>query len=167
MARLPRAWPVPVLVAAALAALLAAASTALAADVMLGPGGFEPQTVTVDPGEEIVWVNDSAAPQTIIGEDGSWDSGPLAAGETFSVALRTAGTVAYGTDDGAHLGRIEVRAAAPPAASPPASDVHGEQVVAMPRTGGPLRPAGLLAVALLAAGGACLLAAPRPGGPTA
>lgn len=163
MAHLTRFWPVPVVVAGVLAALLAAASTALAADVILGPGGFEPETVTVDPGEEIVWVNDSAAPQTIIGEDGSWDSGPLAAGETFSVALRTAGTVSYGTEDGVHLGRIDIRTAAP---TTEASDGQGEQVVAMPRTGRPLRPATLLAVALLAAGGACVLAAPRPGSPT-
>lgn len=160
MTGLPRTWRVLGLLAGMVASLLVAASMAFAADVVLGSGGFEPQTVTVEPGEEIVWVNDSVTPQTIIGEDGSWDSGPLAAGETFSVALRTAGTVTYGTEDGVHLGQIEVRTAAPTEAS----DEQVEQAVAMPRTGGPLRPAALLAIALLAAGCACLLAAPRPGG---
>lgn len=161
MTGLLRSWRIPALLAGAFATLLVAASPAWAADVVLGPDGFEPEAVTVEPGEQILWVNDTTAPQTIIGEDGSWDSGPLAPGETFSVDLRTTGPVAYGTEDGVHLGQIEVRAATPTADVP--DEQRGQAAATMPRTGASPGSAALLAVALLAVGGACLLAAPRPG----
>jgi plastocyanin len=103
--------------AALLMALLALPALA-AAEVRLTDEGFSPRTVRVDPGEEIVWVNATDEEQTVVGEDGSWDSGPLQPGETFSVALREPGTFGYTTADGEHEGVIRVR--------PPADEVAAE-----------------------------------------
>lgn len=153
-------WRATLLAVAAVAGLLAGAPAALAADVLLGPGGFEPETVTVEAGEEIVWVNDSGTPQTIVGEDGRWDSGPLAPGETFSVSLREPGSVVYGTDDGAHLAQIEV-AASPVSTEPPDAAGDPAPPLSLPLTGWSPWSATLLATALLATGAACVLAAPR------
>jgi LPXTG-motif cell wall-anchored protein len=94
---------------AALALVVLAAIPALAAEIALTDDGFEPDEVTVDVGETVVWTNETDSEQTIVGQDGSWDSGPLAPGETFSVSLRSEGTVDYGTEDGEHEGQIVVR----------------------------------------------------------
>jgi plastocyanin len=78
---------------AALALVVLAAIPALAAEIALTDDGFEPDEVTVDVGETFVWTNETDSEQTIVGQDGSWDSGPLAPGETFSVSLRSEGKV--------------------------------------------------------------------------
>jgi hypothetical protein len=101
--------PVAVLVVGILGLL---AVPALAAEVRLDDDGFSPANVRVEVGEDIVWVNGTDEEQTVVGEDGTWDSGPLQPGETFSVALRDVGTFRYATADGAAEGSITVRAAA-------------------------------------------------------
>jgi LPXTG-motif cell wall-anchored protein len=93
---------------ATLALLVLAALPALAAEIELTDDGFEPDEVTVDVGETVVWTNATDEEHTIVGQDGSWDSGPLAPGETFSVSLRSEGTVDYATEDDEHEGRILV-----------------------------------------------------------
>ncbi len=126
----------------ALACLLVGllAVPALAAEVTLGEDGFVPATVRVETGEDVVWTNATDEEQTIVGEDGTWDSGPLQPGETFSVALRAAGTVRYATADGAAEGSIEVRAAAA-ADEGQSEDEDDEAVIAtpaeLPQTGQP------------------------------
>jgi hypothetical protein len=92
--------------------LVVTALPALAAEVRLTDEGFEPRTVRVEAGEDIVWINGTDAEQTVVGEDGTWDSGPLQPGETFSIALREPGTVRYATADGELQGQIRVRPAA-------------------------------------------------------
>lgn len=94
----------------ALSALLLglAASPALATEVALEDAGFSPSTIEVEPGESIMWVNRTDEVQTVIGEDGTWDSGPLRPGETFSVAFRDPGTFRYAADDGAVVGTVRV-----------------------------------------------------------
>lgn len=150
----------------AVALLFVGVSSAAAAEIRLSDEGFAPDTIDVAPGEDIIWVNDSSARQTIVGEDGRWDSGPLAPGESFSVSLREPGTVAYGTADGAQLGEIIVQAA--PTATVGGEDAGpsdpGPAAPTMPRTGQPLGQTALLAVALLSAGSALVLATtPRTG----
>jgi LPXTG-motif cell wall-anchored protein len=93
---------------ATLALVVLVALPALAAEIELTDDGFEPDEVTVDVGETVVWTNATDEEHTIVGQDGSWDSGPLAPGETFSVSLRSEGTVDYATDDDEHEGRILV-----------------------------------------------------------
>lgn len=147
------------LAACAITVLLCLAPAAAAADLTLTDEGFHPASVEVAPGEDVVWVNDSLGERTIVGQDGSWDSGPLHPGETFSVSLRAEGRVAYGTVDGAHVGQLVVRAV------PAAVDGQGDAAptdpatLALPLTGQPGGRAALLAAALLAGGSALVLAA--------
>jgi plastocyanin len=153
-ATLPRLRPVPLAVLAlpvALALLAALAAPALAANVRLTDSGFEPRQTTVQPGETVVWTNSTEGRQTITGADGSWDSGPLGPGETFSVQLRQPGTITFRTADGSATGTVVVAAAAPGSTAAPAPDVDpGEP--ALPRTGLPLLSLGALGLLLVLAG---------------
>jgi hypothetical protein len=144
MRRLPLTRPATTLLIALLALGLLALPALAAVEVSITDDGFSPRTVRVDPGEDIVWVNATDAAVTVVGEDGSWDSGPLQPGETFSLALRQSGTVRYGTEDGAHEGQIRVRPPADEVAAEPAEDAGDEPAAAadLPRTG---QPAAVLA----------------------
>jgi LPXTG-motif cell wall-anchored protein len=122
-----RTLPVTVL---ALVFLLALAVPALAAEIELTEDGFSPRTVRVDAGEDVVWVNGTDEEQTVVGADGTWDSGPLQPGETFSVALRQPGTYGFATADGSAEGELRVREAAPDAAPAEAAPA-----TSLPRTG--------------------------------
>lgn len=44
---------------------------------------FEPSLLRVSPGDTVVWRNADLVPHTVTAGDGRWDSGPLAAGETW------------------------------------------------------------------------------------
>jgi plastocyanin len=137
--------------ATAVGLLLLAASAALAAEVQLTDDGFEPEEVTVVAGDTIVWTNASDETHTIIGDDGRWDSGPLAPGETFSLSLRAEGTYEYGTEDGTRTGTIGVVAEAEEA-EPPEEEPEEEPVT--PQTGLPVLSLGLLGFSLVTAGAA-------------
>ena len=56
---------------------------------------FEPKTITVNAGDTITWTNQDQVPHTVTAADGSFDSGNIDAGQTFSHTFTTAGTVAY------------------------------------------------------------------------
>lgn len=140
------------LAVAMLVSLLAA--PAHAAEIRLTEDGFDPDVVRVEAGTDVVWINASEGEQTIIGEDGTWDSGPLRTGETFSVALRDVGTVRYATADGSAEGRIIVRAAADTDDADDTDDTDDEveESVALPTTGLPSVALVGLAVLLFGAG---------------
>jgi plastocyanin len=55
---------------------------------------FAPAELRVSAGTEIVWTNRDPAPHTVTAEDGSFDSGEIAPGETFSITLES-GEVVY------------------------------------------------------------------------
>jgi plastocyanin len=55
---------------------------------------FAPTELRVAAGTEITWTNRDPAPHTVTADDGSFDSGEIAPGETYSIALE-AGSVAY------------------------------------------------------------------------
>jgi plastocyanin len=133
-----------------------AALPALAAEVVITADGFEPDTLTIAPGQAVTWTNVTDSPVTLLGEDGSWDSGPIRAGDTFSLDLRRAGTYAYSTDDGRRTGTILVVAPADEPADEPDEVVDGG---ALPTTGLPLVTSLLAAGLLLVAGGTLLLRA--------
>lgn len=141
---LPRLFRTALPLALALAFSTLLASAALAAEVRLTDAGFEPASIEVAAGETIVWINDTDGSRTIVGPDGSWDSGPLSPGETFSIALRQAGTVTYGTEDGATQGQITVGATAAP--------VVDAAAPALPRTGIPVGSLLAAVIGLIGAG---------------
>jgi plastocyanin len=55
---------------------------------------FAPAELRVAAGTEIVWTNRDPAPHTVTAEDGSFDSGEIAPGETFTITLES-GEVVY------------------------------------------------------------------------
>ncbi len=121
--RLSRRW----LVAAAGVALLVAGAAAgnrpAAADnatVSINNFAFTPATVTVTAGSTISWTNNqSGVPHTVTADDGSFDSGRLSTGQTFSMTFSAAGTIAYHCSIHPTMhGTIVVTAASAATASP-------------------------------------------------
>lgn len=98
--------------AAALAALLAAsalqpASAAVTVRVKMRDDVFRPQTVTIDRGDRVRWVNRGERPHTTTGD--TWNA-VLDPGETYSKRFRRAGTYSYVcTFHPGMTGRIVVR----------------------------------------------------------
>jgi len=56
---------------------------------------FEPNAIEVNVGDTVTWTNTGNAPHTATADDGTFDSGTLNNGGTFSHTFATAGTVAY------------------------------------------------------------------------
>jgi plastocyanin len=59
--------------------------------------GFQPASVTLNPGDGIHWTNASSQTQTVTADDGLFDSGPIPIGGGFSLAIAIPGTHAYGS----------------------------------------------------------------------
>ena len=59
--------------------------------------GFSPATVTVVVGvnNTVVWTNNDTSPHTVTANDGSFESGNMAPGQTYSFTFTTPGTYAY------------------------------------------------------------------------
>ena len=56
---------------------------------------FTPATITVSAGTTVKWTNQDSAAHTVTADDGSFDSGQLAQGATFSFTFTKAGTFSY------------------------------------------------------------------------
>jgi plastocyanin len=56
---------------------------------------FQPNSLSVATGTTVTWTNNDSMPHTVTADDGSFTSGPIAAGATFSHTFTAAGTVAY------------------------------------------------------------------------
>ena len=56
---------------------------------------FEPTDAAIAPGDQITWINEGSAPHTVTADDGSFDSGVLNPGDTYTVPFVGAGTVTY------------------------------------------------------------------------
>jgi plastocyanin len=81
--------------------------------VWITASGFRPTPVSIDAGESVTWVNRTAANHQIVSEDGSFNSGVLARGATFSHTFASGGT--FGYHDGLQpsvKGSVAVKAAA-------------------------------------------------------
>lgn len=145
---------VPAIALAALLTVAALATPALAAEIVLTDADFEPETVEVAPGEPIVWRNTGTSEVTVVGDQGTWDSGPLAPGETFSLQLRDPGEYVYRTSGRLRQGTIVVAAAGPAEAAPtlPASAALDAQPPALAQTGDDTLLLAVLALVLLAGG---------------
>lgn len=103
---------------------VAAAPPAATVEVAAADFEFQPQSVTINAGDTITWTNTGAAPHTATASDGSWDSGNLDPGQTFSRTFDTPGTYNYycryhGTPEGTGMaGTIVVQAQAQPTPAP-------------------------------------------------
>ena len=56
---------------------------------------FLPETITVKRGMTLTWTNEDEAVHTVTADDGSFDSGRLGLGATFSYTFDQAGIIAY------------------------------------------------------------------------
>jgi plastocyanin len=56
---------------------------------------FTPATITVSAGTTVKWTNQDSAEHTVTADDGSFDSGQMAQGATFSFTFSKAGTFSY------------------------------------------------------------------------
>jgi plastocyanin len=58
-------------------------------------GRFVPSVVRVAAGTTVVWRNEDNMPHTVTGRDGSWDSGMIQPGGTYSRKFDRTGTFAF------------------------------------------------------------------------
>jgi plastocyanin len=77
------------------AAAESAAAAAAAAAVTIMNFSFQPATITVPVCGTVTWTNQDTTGHTVTADDGSFDSGTIAPGSTFSQTFTTAGTFAY------------------------------------------------------------------------
>ena len=56
---------------------------------------FSPSQITVQAGSEVTWSTEGQNPHTVTADDGSFGSGTLQPGETFSTSFDAAGSFAY------------------------------------------------------------------------
>jgi amicyanin len=88
--------------------------------VAIADFAFEPATLTITAGDTVTWTNEDAMVHTATSVDGSFDSGDLDQGESYSLTFTTPGTYAYlCTPHPTMTGRIVVVAAAPAATPAP------------------------------------------------
>jgi plastocyanin len=64
-------------------------------EVIIQDMSFSPATITVSPGTTITWTNNDAVEHTVSSDLGLFDSGPIAAGETYSQTFTMTGTFPY------------------------------------------------------------------------
>jgi len=65
------------------------------AAVTIGGFAFQPGSLEVAAGTTVTWTNDDPTQHTVTAGDGSFDSGALASGATFSHTFDASGTFAY------------------------------------------------------------------------
>jgi plastocyanin len=70
-------------------------AAAKSASVAIKDFEFTPATVTIAVGGTVTWTNNGPSTHTVTADDGSFDSGNLSQGKTFSHTFQTAGTFAY------------------------------------------------------------------------
>ena len=63
--------------------------------VVMEATAFTPATLTVAPGDTVVWVNKDPFPHTATSEPGKFDSGSVDAGKSWKFTARTKGAFDY------------------------------------------------------------------------
>jgi len=124
---------------------------------------FEPASVEVAAGSTVTWTNTGAAPHTVTADDGSFDSGQLAPGATFSQTFDSRGDFTYHCSIHPQMtGTVSVTGGGGGRGGGQEADAQatGAQAAQVPRTGvGTIAGGQSTALALLAAGAAALLGA--------
>lgn len=70
---------------------------------------FDPDSVTVNQGDSVIWINNGSFPHTTTSDSGLWDSGPLNNGDSYTLSLDNDGNFPYHCDfHPSMLGNIEV-----------------------------------------------------------
>jgi plastocyanin len=90
-------------------------------NIMIRDGAFEPSRINVRVGDTVRWTNNGQKPHTVTADDGSWDSGSLEPGKTYSHKFDKAGTFNYHCDPhkDAMKASVVVSAAAEGSVPPP------------------------------------------------
>ncbi len=83
-------------------------TAAHAADVTVTDDAVDPDPVVVPVGESVVMTNAGADDVRLIDDDGRWDSGVLAPGESFRITFDLPGTVTFTAEDDSLTGSIEI-----------------------------------------------------------
>ena len=78
-----------------LATLCATSVQAVQDTVLIQGFAFVPDTITINQGDSIVWINNDAVPHTSTSDTGLWDSGTLNNGDSFVLAFDSSGTFPY------------------------------------------------------------------------
>ena len=86
---------IPATSAPASVAPSSAASAATGSAVSIANFSFQPPTMTIAVGTTVTWTNNDSTGHTVTADDGSFKSGTLAPGATFSQTFAAAGTFAY------------------------------------------------------------------------
>jgi plastocyanin len=74
---------------------IANADTQPAADISALDDVFAPAAVRIQPGQAVEWTNEGATAHTVTANDGSWDSGTIDPGATFTRTFDTPGVYPY------------------------------------------------------------------------
>lgn len=72
-----------------------ASSEASGPQVIIANHSFDPDTVTIDAGETLTWVNQDGPNHDVIADNGEFASQALSTGESFSFTFTDAGTYPY------------------------------------------------------------------------
>jgi plastocyanin len=96
-------------------------AAAAGSDVQIIDFGYTPASINVDVGATVVWANVGAALHTVTARDGSFDSGFVSAGGTFSRQFSAAATVEYFCTLHPNMTGTVVVGGAPGAPPPPAA----------------------------------------------
>src|SRR4029078_854887 len=62
---------------------------------VLSTTAYAPNPIAIAAGETITWINNDSEAHTSTGDDGSWTSGTIAAGASFSRTFPSAGSFSY------------------------------------------------------------------------
>lgn len=78
-----------------LALVVVGPTPGFAASVAIGDNFFDPRDLTVTVGARVTWTNEGYERHTVTADNGSFDSGTLSPGQTYSRIFNQAGTFRY------------------------------------------------------------------------
>lgn len=71
------------------------ASSAAQITITMTDNQFSPKTVSIAPGDTVTWVNNGSMAHTVTADNGTFDSGTIQPGQSFSAIFNSVGTYAY------------------------------------------------------------------------
>ncbi|HEU5379255.1 MAG TPA: right-handed parallel beta-helix repeat-containing protein [Ktedonobacteraceae bacterium] len=98
--RMLRSWALPAILVLFVMMLLSAcggpgASTSSGPTINLTYDSFSPKEMHIKAGQTVTWTNNGQIPHTVTADDGSFDSGELSVGQTYSHTFTKPGRYAY------------------------------------------------------------------------